>query len=170
MRSLEMLILVACLGLVAAIWEWHHIVQEQAFHAAAAVKLPVTSATGGKTKAAHKGGVVKNAAGHSAISQADLPAELFAPGLNSRTTVVSPLLGVPDSEKMEIGTTRSELRKRYGKPAVAVESVDNGCLVERYYYLKPDHENLVIAVLSDGKLVSAQTAQLWQPQKNYRDQ
>ncbi len=76
-------------------------------------------------------------------------------------------LGVPDSEKMEIGTTRSELRERYGVPTLAVSSVRDGALVELYYYVQPDRVKLVIATLREGKLVSAQTASFWQPQQKY---
>jgi len=75
--------------------------------------------------------------------------------------------GVPDPEKMAIGTTSSELRKRFGVPSLAVESVDDGSLLERYYYVKPDRAHLVVATLRNGTLVSAQNARIWQPQQNF---
>jgi hypothetical protein len=75
--------------------------------------------------------------------------------------------GVPDPDKIAIGTTSSELRKRFGVPSLALESVDDGSLVERYYYVKPDRANLVVATLRNGSLVSAQSARIWQPQQNF---
>jgi hypothetical protein len=170
MRNLETMTLAACIGLVGvAIWEWHHGFPGLAVEGSSPLISPVNSAVGKKTTAIH-GRVAKNPASQSVTSRTDERSGFITPDFNSGTTVVPPPPGVPDSEKMEIGTTRSELKERYGTPALAVESVRNGSLVERYYYLKPDHVNLVVATLSDGKLVSAQTAQLWQPQKNNADQ
>jgi hypothetical protein len=71
---------------------------------------------------------------------------------------------------MEIGATRSELRERYGVPTFAVESVRDGSLVERYYYVKPDHANVVMATLHNGKLVAAQNARLSQLRQAYAAQ
>jgi hypothetical protein len=66
---------------------------------------------------------------------------------------------LPDSDKLLVGTTRIELRQRYGSPAFEVAATHEGSLVERYYYMNSDRGNVVIATLRNGKLVSAQNTQ-----------
>ena len=70
---------------------------------------------------------------------------------------MAPSPDVPDLGKIGYGTTRSEIRKRYGVPTLAVVSSHDGSLVERYYYADPDHSKMAIATFRDGKLVAAQT-------------
>ncbi|HEY3838355.1 MAG TPA: hypothetical protein VGL72_17370 [Bryobacteraceae bacterium] len=175
MRSLQLFLLAAAIGVVGiALWQRQTLFGD-ALHAASAVISPVSSKTYRQARAVPSGTAKhsvltkKSAAGGASrtnptaasneLSGISVPAEL-----NLGTTVVKPLLDVPDSEKMEIGAGSSELRQRFGTPTLAVESVNDGSLVERYYYVKPDRNNLVIATLREGKLISAQTAQVWRPQ------
>jgi hypothetical protein len=167
MRSLAMLILVASIGLLGvAIWEGLQWYPGQTLQAASA-RFPVRPPVKKKEKAVH-GGMAKNPV-RSPDSGTNEPPS-FPPHLNSGAAVVRHPLSVPDSDNMEIGATRSELRERYGVPTFAVESVRDGSLVERYYYVKPDHANVVMATLHNGKLVAAQNARLSQLRQAYAAQ
>jgi hypothetical protein len=164
MRSLELLTLAAIIGLVGAVvWQGGHWFPGQSVLATSAPTLPVRPPVSKEVKAV-PGKVAKNPGRHNVAPAMNESAALsLPPDLNSAKIVVTPPLGIPDSEALAIGTTSSELRERYGVPSVAVESVREGSLVERYYYVKADHANMVVANLRDGKLVSAQTSRVWLP-------
>jgi len=147
------------------IWHWQRWLPGQTPQATSAPNLPVDPAVSKKAKTANSSRS-KNVDRNSAAFRAkDLAGVTFPTDPLPTTTVVRPLLDVPDSKKMEIGTTRSDLQKRYGAPTVAVSSVRDGRLVELYYYVKPDRANMVVATLREGKLVSAQNTTFWQPQQ-----
>ena len=172
MRSPERLILVASVGLAAiAIWHWQHVLTAM-IHQVEAATLPTGPPVGVKESAAPSR-TAKIPAHRPAPSKRQEHAALsFPPELKSGVSIVEtpprfPDSRVPDSEQMELGTTRSELKARYGAPTIAVESIRDSTLVERYYYLKSDRANVVIATLNNGKLVAAQTTKLWQAQQSF---
>ena len=166
MRRVELLLIAASIVLVSLmIWHWQRWLPGQTPQATLAPNLPVDPAVSKKAKTANSSRS-KNVDRNSAAFRAkDLAGVTFPTDPLPTTTVVRPLLDVPDSKKMEIGTTRSDLQKRYGAPTVAVSSVRDGRLVELYYYVKPDRANMVVATLREGKLVSAQNTTFWQPQQ-----
>lgn len=171
MRRPELLVFAVCIGLIGIVAWQGRAWLGQTLHATSAVT--VDPAIDKRVNPAHSGvakhsAVTKQSPGRTASGPAVVTSEsseISVPAeLNLGTTVVTRLPDVPDSENMEIGAPSAELRKRYGAPTLAVESVSDGSLVERYYYVKPDRNNLVIATLREGKLVSATTARVWQPQ------
>jgi hypothetical protein len=167
MRGLESVLLIATVGLVGvAAWQWGYWFPGQTPQFAYAARSTVLPADSKEAKGVHH--VAKNSGRHSAIPETvGAPEPSLSPDLNPAKKAVVPPPGVPDSETLAVDTTRSELRERYGVPALAVESVRDGSLVERYYYVKPDHANMVVATLRNGKVVSAQTAQLSLPLEHY---
>jgi hypothetical protein len=60
---------------------------------------------------------------------------------------------VPDRNRISPGTTESQLKERYGEPALKVEKRE-GQLVEQYYY-NSDEAHYVVVSLADGRVVSA---------------
>jgi hypothetical protein len=164
MRSLGIWVLAASIGLIGVlVWQvtvgWPRWMPQPASTVTSRPKVAVS-----KEKKSVHGRVSKKSAPDPAAAEISLPSELV-----SRNKVAAPPTSVPDSEDMEVGITRSELRKRYGMPTFAVSSVRDGGLFERYYYLKPDRANLVVATLREGKLIAAETAKVWQPVHNFLD-
>ena len=166
-RRVELLLVAASIGLVALmVWHWQRWLPGQTAPATSTRTPPVDLAVSQKAKTAN-GRKAKNFDRSSAASRApELSGDSFSPDPVPATTAVKPLLDIPDSKTMAIGTTRSDLRKRYGIPSAVVTSLRDGHLVELYYYVKPDRANMVVATLREGKLVSAQDAIFWQPQRN----
>ena len=159
MRGVEIVILVASIGLAGlvavAVWQGFSGQTLQTTSAATEQVLPAVS----KEVKVARGRVAKNWVRHSAATKTnELPGLSLSPDVDSAKKVATAPHGVPDSETLATGTTRSELRVRYGVPTIAVEYVGDGSLVERYYYVKPDRVNMVVVILRDGKVVSAQTA------------
>jgi len=109
--------------------------------------------------------MARNASGPGASSHAqDVSESPTAPPppaaiLNARTTEVVAGSGFPEALRLAIGTTRTELRKRYGSPRFEVTSSREGSLVERYYYSDVDYTNMAVAILRNGKLVSVEKVQ-----------
>jgi hypothetical protein len=166
MRRPEKLIVAALLGLFGVlIWQAPQWLKIPVLAANSAETLPVSPAV---KKDATDGRGSRKSSRRSApsLTTIDPPELTFPPDLRLGTTTLKPAFQVPDSEKMEIGATRSQLRERYGVPTLAVQAVHDGSLVENYYYVKPDRTKLVIATLRNGKLVSAETAPLWRAQQN----
>lgn len=166
MRRPETLLVVAFVGLFAVVmWQGPHWFQGQTIQAAPAIPVVFGRQVAKAAKPDH-GSVAKNSGRRYALPVTDEP-EAFPPALDSATKHAKPLLAVPDAEKLPIGTTRSELREHYAVPTFTVEAVRDGSFVERYYYVKPDRDNMVVATLLDGKLVSAETAKYLLPKRTF---
>ena len=76
---------------------------------------------------------------------------------SSTTTVVVPIPSLPGPASIKAGTTRTELRARYGDPTLDISARKNGQLVERFYYLSSDETQLTVATLLDGNVASIET-------------
>ena len=76
---------------------------------------------------------------------------------NSSTVVVVPLPGMPKAGSIKAGTSRTELRARYGDPTLDVAARRDGRLIERFYYLSEDQSQLTVATLQDGAVTHAET-------------
>jgi hypothetical protein len=76
---------------------------------------------------------------------------------NSSTVVVVPLPGMPKAGSIKAGTSRTELRARYGDPTLDVAARRDGRLVERFYYLSEDQSQVTVATLQDGAVTHAET-------------
>jgi hypothetical protein len=176
MRSLSILVFLASIGFIGVLFRQAYL-QEHTQQATLTVTSPVKPTTGKKTggdrgragKKPHR--PERTAAGigpQISIGEQGARKDSLPPDVNPATTAGSSRV-IPDPEKMEIGTTRAELKAQYGAPTFAVAGVREGDLLERYFYLKPDHANLVVARLRDGRLVSAENVRMWQPQHNLRN-
>lgn len=164
MRKLGLLMLVASLALIGiAVQQGSNWFKVPTFQDTSAAALPATPAAAKKPKAVHSATARNSPLRPAVPATTNVPP--IPPDPGSTTAIVKPQLPIPDSEKMEIGSTRSEIRERYGVPTLSVSSVRDGSLVEHYYYVKPDRTNLVVATLREGRLVSAQTAHVWNPQR-----
>jgi hypothetical protein len=64
---------------------------------------------------------------------------------------------MPNANNIKAGTTRTELRARYGNPTLDVTARRDGRLVERYYYLSEDQSQLTVATLQDGAVTQTET-------------
>jgi hypothetical protein len=163
MRSLETLMMAGIIGLVAvAIWQGRHWFPGQISSPGSAVAVAVQPASKGDPKALHLS-PAKNSGRHSAARKNDpdrpgLPLVSPATDLSSPLTmVIGSSLGDPDSVKLPVGTTRSELRERFGTPTLDIQSPREGSLIERYYYVNQDHANMTVATLENGRLIATAT-------------
>lgn len=157
MRILETLVLAAPIGLIGvAVWKGNQWPGHSAsFPPAEAYTMAPSVAKKTKKQATKP---------PSRIARTLTPAAAAPPLPVVRR--VAPPMNIPDTASLTVGTTRSELRQRYGAPALAIESVNGGNLVERYYYVHPDRTNMVVTILQNGLVVSSQTAQLGRSLQN----
>ena len=156
MRGVESLMLAGLVGLLGlGIWQGRHWLPNLL---PSVTHSPVTASANSPKKAdaelmvkklAHFSGKRKKvdiaAAGH-------FPQE---PGV--MTTVLVPLPSIPTAANIKAGTTRTELRARYGDPTLNISARKDGRLVERFYYLSSDETQLTVATLQNGNVTSAET-------------
>ena len=63
----------------------------------------------------------------------------------------------PNAPELVAGTTRTELRNKYGAPLLKVATQRDGTLVEQYYYSTSDHTHFTVATLHNGTVVGAES-------------
>jgi hypothetical protein len=63
----------------------------------------------------------------------------------------------PSPGDIPAGTTRSQVIATYGEPIARVSGVDDGRLIERYYFLNPDRTRITVATLRNGVVASAES-------------
>lgn len=63
----------------------------------------------------------------------------------------------PSAADIRSGTTRSTLLKTYGGPTLRLAQVQEGALLEKYVYVRPDHSAATFAQIRDGRVTSAAT-------------
>jgi hypothetical protein len=63
----------------------------------------------------------------------------------------------PSPGDLPAGITRSQVIARYGEPIARVSGVEDGRLLERYYFLHPDRIQMTVATLRNGVVASADT-------------
>lgn len=71
---------------------------------------------------------------------------------------VKPGFPFPSPGDLPAGTTRAQVIARYGEPIARVSGVEDGRLLERYYFLNPDRMRITIAILHGGIVTSAESA------------
>ena len=68
---------------------------------------------------------------------------------------VTPSLPFPSPIDLPAGTTRAQVIAKYGQPIARVSGVEDGRLIERFYFLRPDRTRITIALLRSGIVASA---------------
>jgi hypothetical protein len=63
----------------------------------------------------------------------------------------------PNPRDLSAGTTRAQVLARYGEPIARVSGVEDGRLIERYYFLNPDRTRITVAILRSGVVDSAES-------------
>lgn len=156
MRGLEGLLLFALLGVIGiAVWQYRPWVPKWSATvptsetAGESVKKATKAITDSKHRSRKPERLGRKTAG------ASTPFDTLAEA--NTTVVVVPLPSIPDSRDLRVGSTRTQIRDKYGEPSLNVAARQNGKLIERYYYLNGDQTRVTVATLQDGTLVSAQT-------------
>jgi hypothetical protein len=152
MRGMEVLIMAGLLGLVAVgVWNARRWLPEWASPSSAVVANG-GSAAKTETKLAHSSGSRKlGKSGRSSVvsnfSIGDLP---------SSSTEVDVPIGSPFPARndLPIGATGAQILAKYGEPTARVTAMQNGRLIERYFYVNSDRTKLTVATLERGAVVS----------------
>ena len=63
----------------------------------------------------------------------------------------------PNAPELVAGTTRTELRNKYGAPLLKVATQRDGTLIEQYYYSTSDRTYFTVATLHNGTVVGAES-------------
>lgn len=63
----------------------------------------------------------------------------------------------PTPGDLPAGTTRAQVLARYGEPIARVSGVEDGRLIERFYFLRPDRVQITVALLRSGVVASAES-------------
>jgi hypothetical protein len=174
MRTLEILLAICFIGSVGVVvwevvdWTVNHLFQETPTMIAPPLAETEPEGSPAQSKLARKtpvpspsrhsrGGIVQQPPGNQPQTN-QLPVLSPPPILNfPKTAVVKPWPDVLDSLKLAIGSTRSELRKRCGTPKFEVTGTSDGTLVERYYYSNAGYNNMAVAILRNGQVVSVES-------------
>jgi hypothetical protein len=151
MRGMEVLILAGLLGLVAVgVWNARRWLPDWASPAPAAV---ATATPGGKSDPTVAAASTKKVrkSGHSSVLSnftiGDLPA--------SKTEVDVPIGSpFPTRNDLPIGATGAQILAKYGEPTARVTAMQNGRLVERFFYINSDRTRLTVATLERGVVVA----------------
>lgn len=119
----------------------------------------VTATAGPQTKVNSKPKTKSHRSSSGAAVNAKFAAvNRLAAEAGGSTVVLVPLPAMPTSRNIKTGTSRTDLRTRYGDPTLNVSSRRDGRLIERYYYLSDDQTILTVATLQDGSVTSTETA------------
>ncbi|HEY6991288.1 MAG TPA: hypothetical protein VH369_23020 [Bryobacteraceae bacterium] len=131
--------------------------------AASSLTSAVTKSAAGKTPAAMAGKPAADAAKTKKAHVGRLPeaSSLNAPDLsNPENATVVPVewhTRFPNAPELVAGTTRTELRNKYGAPLLKVATQRDGTLIEQYYYSTSDHTHFTVATLHNGTVVGAES-------------
>ncbi|MGI9074588.1 MAG: hypothetical protein ACR2JB_25465 [Bryobacteraceae bacterium] len=149
---MEVLIIAGLLGLVAVgVWNARRWLPDWASPTAPAV---ASSGVVGKPDAKLERASGKrrgDRAGRSSVVSnftiGDLP--------GSKTEVDVPMGSpFPTRNDLPIGAAGAQILAKYGEPTARVTAMQNGRLVERYYYVNSERTQLVVATLEHGVVVS----------------
>lgn len=156
MRGLESLMLAGLAALLGlGVWQGRNWLPNLLPNAGSA---PVTASPGAQKKIDSKPKAKKHRLVSGAAVNAKFAAvDRLAAGPGGSTVVLVPLPSMPTSRNIKAGTSRTDLRARYGDPTLNVSSRREGRLIERYYYLSDDQTILTVATLQDGTVTSAET-------------
>jgi hypothetical protein len=153
MESLMLAALVALLGL--GIWQGRNWLPQAIRQT---ISPPLSSATLPSKDDHPKVTVKKSRLTHGKSAKPEFSTmERLISEQDSPTVVVVPLPAMPNANNIKAGTTRTELRARYGNPTLDVTARRDGRLVERYYYLSEDQSQLTVATLQDGAVTQTET-------------
>jgi hypothetical protein len=150
---MEVVIIAGLLGLVAVgVWNARRWLPEWVPSRPAAV-ASATPAAKVDTKLDRASGKRKvDRAGRSSVvsnfSIGDLP--------GSKTEVDVPMPGspFPTRNDLHVGATGAQILAQYGEPTARVTAMQNGRLVERYFYVNSDRTQITVATLERGVVVS----------------
>lgn len=156
MRGIESLMLAGLVGLLGVgVWQGRHWLPNLL---PSATQSSVAPGIGSKKESEGKLAAKKLARTPAKSRKPAVTAAGMLPGVPSTTTtVVVPLPSIPTAGSIKAGTSRTELRARYGDPSLDISARQNGRLVERFYYLSSDETQLTVATLQDGNVTSAET-------------
>ncbi|HSU31078.1 MAG TPA: hypothetical protein VLJ11_07570 [Bryobacteraceae bacterium] len=156
MRGLESLMLAALVALLGlGIWQGRNWLPGILRHT---IPAPLSSTAKPATELHPKVRVKKSRLSHGKSTKPEFAAvDRLLAEQNSSTVVVVPLPGMPKAGSIKAGTSRAELRARYGDPTLDVAARRDGRMIERFYYLSEDQSQITVATLQDGAVTHAET-------------
>lgn len=154
MRGMEVLIVAGLLGLVAVgVWNARRWLPDWASPGSAAV------ASGGIAPKKVDATLDRSSGKHKAESGRSSVLSNFTIGdLPSSNTEVDVPIGSPFPMRNDIpiGATGAQILAKYGEPTARVTAMQNGRLLERYFYVNSDRTKLTVATLERGVVVSVE--------------
>jgi hypothetical protein len=148
MRSVQFLVMALTVAVVGlGIWAVHKWVPQSGLN----IFGPTTSETTKKADPAPKPVTAPHKREKQRLRDVEIPVG---------TIVVNVPVGFPFPTPGDLpgGTTRAQLLAKYGEPSARVSGVDDGSLVERYYFVHRDRTRITIAILRNGAVASAESA------------
>jgi hypothetical protein len=120
-------------------------------------KKPEASATKGKSKRQSK--PARNGAKEEAFinETPHLWVEVSTVLANPQTGLISDSVkaAVPEARDIPSGMPRSEVEKIYGRPTLSTIQTRSGRLLQKYVYVSKDKSTVTVAVLEDGRVLTA---------------
>ena len=163
MKGMESVLLAAVVGLLGlGAWQARNWIPSLR-SAASSLTSAVTKSPAGKTpaptasKPAAEAAKTKKARvgrlpGGSSLTVSDL-----SKADNATVVPVEWHTRFPNAPDLVAGTTRTELRNKYGAPLLKVATQRDGTLIEQYYYSTGDHTHFTVATLHNGTVVGAES-------------
>ena len=162
MKGMESVLLAAVVGLLGlGAWQarnWFPSLRSAAISLTSAVTKSSTGKTAASTNgkpaeaAKAKRSHLNRSSGGSSVSVADL-----TKAENATVVPVEWHARFPSAPELAAGTTRTELRNKYGAPLLKVATQRDGTLIEQYYYSTSDHTHFTVATLHNGTVVGAES-------------
>jgi len=152
MRGMEVFVLAGLLGLLAVgVWNARRWLPDWATKpSVAAANKTLPAKVDGKLERGSAKRKLGRVGGSSVLSNfkiGDLP--------GSKTEVDVPVGSpFPTRNDLPVGSTGIQIVARYGEPTARVTAMQNGRLIERYYYVNSDRTQLTVATLERGRVVS----------------
>lgn len=162
MKGMESVLLAAIVGLLGlGAWRaqsWLPSLRS----AASSLTSAVTKSPAGKTPASTNGKAGEAAKAkrpHPGRSSADTSLKVadFPKPENATVVPVEWHTRFPNAPELVAGTTRTELRNKYGAPLLKVATQRDGTLIEQYYYSTADRTHFTVATLHNGTVVGAES-------------